>query len=235
MPYPAFVRPLRALLPLLAAGVAGAAPLDPALVQRVQQFAQAGASAVVPPGARVAVELGQLDPRLRLAACAEVEPYLPLGLQSWGRSRVGLRCMDGKVRWNVTVPMVVHVFARVLVAKGPLPVDTVLTQDQFETAEIDIAAQSGAVFTDASTVVGRTLVRPLEAGEALRQTQLKARMWFTAGETVQVQAKGSGYSVSTEGQAMSPGLEGQEVRVRVDSGRVIVGRAVGDRRVEIAL
>jgi flagella basal body P-ring formation protein FlgA len=46
---------------------------------------------------------------------------------------------------------------------------------------------------------------------------------------------GSGYQVSGEGQALTPGLEGQTVRVRTDSGRVVTGQAVADHRVEIPL
>ena len=51
----------------------------------------------------------------------------------------------------------------------------------------------------------------------------------------QVVAGGDGFTISTEAQAMSRGLEGQEVRVRTESGRVVVGRAVGDHRVALAL
>ena len=50
---------------------------------------------------RVGVSLGQLDPRMRLAPCDRVKAYLPSGAQLWGRTRVGLRCEQGSVRWNV--------------------------------------------------------------------------------------------------------------------------------------
>ena len=50
---------------------------------------------------RMEVQMGQLDSRLRLAACAKVEPYLPAGSRLWGRTRLGLRCVQGSVPWNV--------------------------------------------------------------------------------------------------------------------------------------
>jgi len=100
-------------------------------------------------------------------------------------------------------------------------------------AEIDMAAASGAVFTDAAELNGRTLTRPLGAGEAVRSDSLKARQWFAAGDTVMVRAVGPGYSVSREGQAMAIGLEGQNVKVRFESGRIVTGRVVGDRQVEV--
>jgi flagella basal body P-ring formation protein FlgA len=52
---------------------------------------------------------------------------------------------------------------------------------------------------------------------------------------VTVQVVGSGFSIASEGQAMAPGMEGQDVKVRFDSGRVVTGRAVGERRVEVLL
>ena len=49
---------------------------------------------------RMQVSVGQLDARLRLTPCARVEPYLPPGARLWGRTRLGLRCLEGETRWN---------------------------------------------------------------------------------------------------------------------------------------
>ena len=48
-------------------------------------------------------------------------------------------------------------------------------------------------------------------------------------------ARGSGFSVAGTGQALNHGLEGQPVRVRVESGRVLVGMPVGEHLVELPL
>lgn len=209
--------------------------LDPALIERVRQLAETAARATAPPGTRVAVETGQLDPRLRLAPCQQVQPYLPPGMAAWGRSRIGLRCTDGVARWNVTLPVRVAVYGRAVVASGPLPAGVNLSQEHLALADIDIAAEPGAVFTDPAQLIGRTLARPLGAAEALRAPALKSRQWFAAGETVQVLAVGPGFSVASEAQALSAGIEGQDVRVRFESGRTAAGRAVGERRVELLL
>ncbi len=211
------------------------AGLSAELLSQVEQVAQAGAKGGLPAQARVQVQVGALDPRLKLAPCASVQPYLPPGLQMWGRTRIGLRCLQGPVRWNVSLPITVKVYAKALVANEPLAAGTLLTQAQLGMAEIDIAAEAGAVFTDAASLAGRTLSRPLGAGEAVRSGSLKARQWFAAGDTVMVRAAGPGYAVSREGQAMAVGLEGQNVKVRFESGRIVTGRVVGDRQVEVLL
>ncbi|MCV2423335.1 flagellar basal body P-ring formation chaperone FlgA [Paucibacter sp. DJ2R-2] len=225
-------------LPLVARSQAPAAALSGLSAElrlQVQDMAQSGARAGMPAQARVDVQVGQLDPRLKLAPCSQVQPYLPAGLQMWGRTRIGLRCVDGRARWNVTVPVQVRVFARAVVAAEPLASGGNLTQAQLATAEIDIAAVPGAVFTDAAGLLGRTLSHPVAAGEALSSSSLKMRQWFAAGETVQVRVSGPGYAVAGEGQAMAAGLEGQSVKVRFDNGRVVTGRVVGERRVEVLL
>ncbi len=230
---------LSRLLPLaclLAAAPASAqTALDAALIERVRVLAETAARAAAPAGTRVAVEIGALDARLRLAPCQQVQPYLPPGVAVWGRSRIGLRCTDGSARWNVTLPVRVAVFGRAVVASGPLPAGVNLSQEHLALAEIDIAAEPGAVFTDPALLIGRTLARPVGAAEALRAPALKSRQWFAAGETVQVLAVGPGFSVASEAQALSAGIEGQDVRVRFESGRVASGRAVAERRVELAL
>lgn len=231
----ALLRLACALLLLAVAPVRADQGLDAALLKRLQQLAETAARAAAPPQARVEVQLGQLDPRLKLAPCEQVEPYMPAGLSAWGRSRIGLRCLKGVARWNVSLPMQVQVFAKVLVAVAPLPAGTVIAQDQLQLAEVDIAAQSGTVFTEAGLLAGRTLTKPLAAGEAPRSSSLKSRQWFAAGETVLVKAMGKGYAVSGEGQALQAGLEGQEVRVRFENGRIVTGRAIGERQVEVLL
>jgi flagellar basal body P-ring formation protein FlgA len=237
------IRALGAGIVLGAATLAGQAQapaqaqdsLSPELLSRVQVLALSGARAGAPPQARIEVQLGQLDARLRLAPCRQVQPYLPGGMKMWGRSRIGLRCVDGQSRWNVTLPVTVQVFARALVASTALPAGAVLTQAHLQAVEVDIAAEAGQIYTDAAELDGRSLQRPLAVGEAVRSSDLKQRRWFAAGERVQVLASGSGYAVAGEGQAMEPGLDGQDVRIRFENGRTVTGRAVGERRVEVLL
>lgn len=231
-----------AALGLLAAGAglaapAGATPVDEAMTAQVHALAQKAAEAATAntPGTRVAIEVGRLDPRLKLAPCADIQPYLPPNARLWGRTRIGLRCANGPVKWNVYLPVQVQVFARSAVAAGALASGAVLTAADLALAEVDLAAEPGAAIAQPALAVGRTLARPLDAGAALRTTHLKARQFFAAGDTVTVLAVGQGYAVSGAGQAMNAGLEGQAVRVRTEGGRIVSGQAVAEGRVEVAL
>jgi flagella basal body P-ring formation protein FlgA len=172
---------------------------------------------------------------LRLAPCQRVEPYLPAGTRLWGKARIGLRCTQGPTAWNVFLPITIKIYGKALVATAPLPAGAVIGAADLIQAEIDLAEDASVAVADSDLAVGRTLARALNPGQSLRQVHLKARQWFAAGDVVRVLAVGSGFSVAGEGQALTPGLEGQPARVRTESGRVLTGMPVGERRMELAL
>jgi flagella basal body P-ring formation protein FlgA len=183
----------------------------------------------------VEVRVGALDARLKLAPCASIEPYLPAGTRLWGPARIGLRCNDAGVRWNVFLPVTVDVYGPGLIAAGPLAAGAVISAADLRPGTVNLSASPSPVLASNGLAVGRTLARPLAAGDALRAADLRARQWFAAGDTVRIVAGGDGWRIHGEGQALNPGLEGQSVRVRTESGRIVSGVAVAERQVEVAL
>jgi flagellar basal body P-ring formation protein FlgA len=245
-PQHASLPPARARLARTAIGVLGIATLlaagpaaaeDGAAMSAFVEQARALTlqSTAATPGVRVEVEPGRLDPRLKLAPCARIEPYLPPGFKAWGATRVGLRCIEGAVRWNVYLPITVRVYAPAVVAATALSVGSVLTEGDLQIAEVDLAASGQPAVTDLTAAVGRSLGVALNPGDSLRQQHLRTRQWFSAGETVRLVASGPGFAVQSEGTALAAGLEGRAVRVRTDSGRIVTGLPVGERRVELSL
>jgi flagellar basal body P-ring formation protein FlgA len=228
-------RTTAALLLALVGRLAVAQGIATELEQQVRELALSSAAPAGAGTPRVEVSVGQLDPRLRLAPCQHVEPYLPDGMRPWGKSRIGLRCTQGLSKWNVYLPITVRVFGTALVARNGVSAGTVLAADDLAQADVDLAEDNSPALVNAHLAVGRTLTHALKAGQSLRQSHLKARQWFTAGETVTVLAQGDGFSVAGEAQALNPGIEGQPVRVRTESGRVLTGLPVGERRVELPL
>jgi flagellar basal body P-ring formation protein FlgA len=179
---------------------------------------------------------GQLDKRLRLSACDEVRPYLPQGARLLGKTRVGLRCVKGVTNWNVYLPLTVNVYGPGLVSTATLPAGHVLAAQDFRQAEVNLAEDLlQPAITDASVLLGRTLAKAVTPGQSLRQASLKARQWFTAGDTVRIRVAGSGFSVAGAGEAITAGMEGQPARVRTENGRVVSGLPVADRLLEITL
>ena len=215
------------------AGAEAGTALDAALLDDVRALALG--KAAESSGSRVEVSIGQLDPRLRLAPCQSIEPYLPPGVRLWGKARIGLRCKVGPTPWNVYLPITVKVFGRALVVPGGAVAGSVLAEADLAEAEVDLAEEFTPALLEPKLAVGRTLAQNLKPGQTLRQTHLKSRQWFVAGETVRVVASGPGFALESEAQALSNGIEGQPARVRTENGRVLTGLPSGERRVEVGL
>lgn len=228
----------RALLLALACANAHAvttapAPAHEAIVQRLveQQQPQITDNARGP--MRVEVDVGRLDERLRLAPCTRIEPQWPAGQRAWGRIRVGLRCVEGPVAWKVYLPVAVKVWGRALVATEALPAGTRLEARHFVTKDVDLAQGPSLPLAPRADIDDRVLARALPAGAPLHETDLRMRQWFAAGDVVRVVALGNGFQIGGEGTALDPGVEGRRARVRTESGRVVIGDAVAERRVEV--
>ena len=184
---------------------------------------------------RMEVSIGSLDSRLRLAPCARVEPYLPTGSRLWGRTRIGLRCVEGATAWNVYLPVTVKAFGPAWVLAAPVAAGATLTAGDAVEAEVDWAAESAPIMANPDLWVGQVAARPLAAGQALRQAMVRAPQLFRAGAQVKVMAQGPGYAISSAGRAMSAGSAGQIVRIRMDNGRVVSGTVAENGTVDVTL
>lgn len=186
-------------------------------------------------GLRIQAQVGEPDARLRLAACAQVEPYLLPNTRLWGKSRVGLRCLQGPVRWNIVLPLTVQAFGPAWVLRDAVLPGTPLQTEHAMQAEVDWAQQTGAVLTEPEQWLGRVVARPLSAGHTLRSNDLRAAQAFAAGTQVRVLVQGPGFSVASSGQALGAGVLGQTVRVRMDNGRVLSAEVLDAQTVRMSL
>ena len=206
-------------------GVMGAAAVQAQSVEQVSRDflnSAIGQSSQEMP-LRLEVELGRLDPRLNLAPCARMEPYLPNGSKLWGRTRIGIRCLEGSLLWNVFMPVTVKAWGPAWVLANNVTMGDVLQAQDAIQGEVDWAAESAAVIALPDDWVGQTAARALMSGQALRQGMVRAPQLFKAGSPVKVMAGGAGFQVTSSGQAMSAGGQGQTVRVRMDNGRIVSG------------
>jgi flagella basal body P-ring formation protein FlgA len=227
-------------LTLLAAVSVPALAQDQAaqIAQESQVWLEKAVANTRPTGAaplRMVVQVGALDSRLSLAPCAQVEPYMPIGTRLWGKTRIGLRCLDGPSRWNVFLPVQVQAFGQTWVMRSDVPSGAALVLDDAVMSEVDWALENQSVLADPEMWVGQTATRALRTGQVLRHGMVKPSQVFQAGAMVRIIAKGPGFSVTSAGQALSAGVVGEMARVRVDNGRVVSGLVLDMRTVELNL
>jgi len=216
-----------------AQGVAG--PDFQVVAQDWLREATATAQPVGAPALRLEVKIGSLDSRLKLAPCGNVEPYLPPGSRLWGRTRVGLRCLDGVSRWNVSLPVTVNAFGNAWVIKGAVAAGAMLTEEDVVETEVNWAEEASPVLRNRALWVGQIATRALTTGQTLRQGMVKPAQVFQAGAQVRVVAQGAGFQISSDAQALSAGVVGQVARVRMENGRVSSGLVLDTKTVKIDL
>lgn len=148
---------------------------------------------------------------------------------------MGVRCVDGMSRWNVTLPATVKVTGPAWVVRNPVSVGSPIADTDVIQAEVDWAAEADTILTEREQWLDQIASRSLTAGQALRRTMLKPAQVFQPGAVVRVVAQGAGFQVSSEGQALTAGVVGQPARVRMENGRVSSGVVVNNRTVRIDL
>lgn len=182
---------------------------------------------------RVEVRVGQLDPRLRLSPCSRVEPYLPPGARLWGRTSIGVRCVEG-ASWAAMLPVTVSVYGKTLVSITPLVAGAPISSADFRVDEVDLTRESGPLVGDPAQLAGKVLTRNLPAGQPLRADALRVPATVSAGDPVKILLIGQGFTITSEGVALAPAGEGQQLRVRTEAGRVVSG-TVRDHTIELRI
>lgn len=195
-----------------------------------EQFLQAQASSL--PG-EVQVEIGRLDPRLKLAACADPQAYLPAGGKAWGKTSVGLRCLAPNP-WSVFLQAKVALMAEYLVLAKPLAAGQVIAAEHMVRQKGDISALPPGVATDPAQVAGRSAAVALPAGTPLRIDALRPQTAVQQGQMVRLVANGAGFRVTTDARALTTAGDGQPVQVKTANGQQVSGIAKLGGMVEVA-
>lgn len=173
---------------------------------------------------KVAVQIGALDSRVALAACAAPQAFQLPGARPWGKTTVGVRC-SAPVAWTVYLQAQVSVVGAYVATGVPVVPGQPIAAAQLVKLEGDLAALPAGVATDPAQVVGKTAAIALAAGSPVRLDNLKSQPVIQQGQLVRVVSSGNGFSVSAEGRSLGTAADGQVVQVRTGNGTVVAGIA----------
>lgn len=182
------------------------------------------------------IELGRLDPRLRLAVCSSpLQAFANGDRPAAGALSVGIRCA-GERPWTLYVPARVAIFGPVAVIARPLARGAPIQPQDLEIVQRDLAGLSHGYFDTREAAVGKMTKQPLAAGQILQVNQVASPKLVRRGDQVTLRVSANGFEVSVSGSALADGVLGQRIRVRNErSQRVVEGEviAVGAVRVSI--
>jgi flagella basal body P-ring formation protein FlgA len=172
---------------------------------------------------KISVELGKVDTRLNLAACAAPEAFLPKGSRPWGKSMVGVRCTAPE--WVVYMPVTVRVQGDYYIAAGPLTSGQVVDAADLSKTSGELTTLPASIITDPAQAIGRTTTMAIRAGAIMRQDQLRAQNVVKQGQMVRIISNGPGFQITTEGHALNNATEGQITQAKTSAGQTVSGVA----------
>lgn len=170
----------------------------------------------------------------RLAPCDALSPFMPSGMKLRSRMTVGVRC-NGPKAWTTYVQATVSVPGHYYVASRMIAAGQALTPADLAPRDGDLVALPPGVITNPQTVVGMTAAYRINAGQPVKGAALRNAQSVVRGSNVRINARGKGFVVSSEGQALDNAAPGATVQVRTASGQVVSGVVRNAGLVEIQL
>ncbi|MFO1413551.1 MAG: flagellar basal body P-ring formation chaperone FlgA [Burkholderiales bacterium] len=219
---------IAAVLALAVAGLAGAAPAGD-LKSQAKLFLDAQ---VLQAAGDVEIAVGEPDARLQLAPCARMEPFLPPNARLWGRSHIGVRCVEG-ANWTAYVPITVRIFGQVPVAARAIPRGQAFGPDDVRMERVEVTQYPVGEIATGIDLDGRVATRAITAGEPIRRSQAKLPASIHPGDAVRVVIETPTFVVSTEGKALTSAANGDGVQVALEGGKTVWGMANPGKVVQI--
>ena len=173
-------------------------------------------------------------PEMQLAAAgswhAASERTVPL---TPGRNLVRIRLVDGERTEAFAAAVVLHQFAEVGSARRDIRRDEPLTEEMFTWQWQDLADMDAGLAVHRRSLQGASSTRNLQAGDFLRQADLKVRPLIMAGDPVELQVQRGQVLVTVRAFARQSGCLGQTIPVRNEiTGRLVNARVAGPGLVE---
>lgn len=170
------------------------------------------------------INVQELDPRTKLAKCStKLEAFLSTGARIKRRTTVGVRCKGSKP-WKIYLPVTVEAFAKVMVARHPIPPNTDITARDISWSQRDISALGYGYLQSLGEHGGYRSRRSISQGAVLTPNMVRASDIVSKGQRVQLNSSTGPVSVSMMGVAMQSGSLGSRILVKnLNSGKQLEG------------
>ena len=179
------------------------------------------------PGVRARIEVGSLDPRLRLPACRDLRFAPSAGSRLSNTGSLRLQCL-APARWSLYLGYKMQLTGPALVARRNLAARQIVTGADLETRNIDYEFAPAAYLVDSLLRPGARCNRPIRAGQPVLAEWLLLPPAVSAGQNVRLVVEGAGFSVNQEGSALNTAAVGEPVRVKTRAGLSVQGIAQED-------
>ena len=185
---------------------------------------------------RIDTTLPRLDPRLKLATCNTPLNVKPTSTRKrLGRLTLKISCFDQK-NWSLHVPLELKAYESVVVAARPILRGQIITAGNLAKEEREVTRLNQGYFSKPGLVVGSIAKRSIATHRVILPQSLSTPKLVYKGESISIQAIGSGLSIKAMGIALANGSMGDLIRVKNSkTQRVVEGRISAPGQITINL
>jgi flagellar basal body P-ring formation protein FlgA len=177
------------------------------------------------------VEVGAIDSRLRLAACANIRVNLPPANAALMTAKVSCDTPE----WTLYVPVRLHLWTDAVVAATNLPPNTTLTAAQLTRAKVDALANNAGIVTDEKQVTGKILRTGLAAGAPILSPSLDLPISVRRGQKVVLTLTDAAMTIKATALALEDGRVGDSISVQnAETQKTLRATVARDGGVEIS-
>jgi flagella basal body P-ring formation protein FlgA len=174
-------------------------------------------------------------PRLQQQpACESLSYAVPGNAALRSRMRVIVSCLAPET-WTLPVQAALSIQGFYYVSNKTINKGELISLDDLITREGDLLRLPPNVVTDPSLIVGYMAGQRVNTGSTIKSTLLQNPQSVQRGQSVRTIARGNGFVISNEGQALQTAAPGSQVQVRVASGQVITGTVLDSSTVQVPL
>ncbi|MBV8778192.1 MAG: flagellar basal body P-ring formation protein FlgA [Alphaproteobacteria bacterium] len=181
-------------------------------------------------GGSAQVDVGAIDSRLRLAACASIDVSVPAA----NAAAMTVKVSCDTPSWTIYVPVRLHLWLDAVVAAANLPPNTALTAAQLTRGKVDAFGSNAGLLTDIREATGKILRVGLAAGAPILSPQLDWPIAVHRGQKVMLTLTDPEMTIKATAVALEDGRVGDSISVQnSESQKTVRATVARDGGVEI--
>lgn len=142
--------------------------------------------------------------------------------------------VNGQFQKKVFVTVDIEVIAKVVVTKRPLGRYKLITEDDIQLVDMNLAKLSPPVIMSSKDVLGKRTRRAIDSNAVLNPDLIEFPPLVKKGEIVLISVESEGLKVTALGRVKEHGSKGQMVRVEnIDSAKEIYARIMDSNNVKV--
>ncbi len=180
------------------------------------------------------VQVGHLDSRLRLTACAQpLHVFVPPGQHFERMSMAGVRC-DAPKPWKIFVPVQIRLMSPVVSLQNAISRNQIIGRHDVQLSPKNILRSQEGYFERLEDVVGMKARFSMRRGQVIRPRMIKAPTLVKKGEHVAIILRKNQLEVRMKGIAQKDGSAGMQIPVKnISSKKTIFAQVQADGTVVI--